>query len=175
MKEKRSRKPTKKDLSLSQKRIEIANKFEKESRNTQAENNRLKEENRKLRNRVNELVTNKDTNLSIYQASKVPGQMNNSLVVPLNGLSPQTSKNKSSLERQNSMGSFGGKGSIIHSRATSYKKLPTYNDVLGKEKKLVPPKYRNSFQTFNASSMIFKDHRRSNSNDIIIGDLESGS
>ena len=176
MKEKKIRKThSKKDVTLSQRRQEIANKLEKEGRKIQAENNKLKEENRKLRNRVNDLVTNKDTNLSIYQTVQTPGKMNNSLVVPLNGLSPQTSKNKGSLERQNSLGSFKCIQSRLDGRATSYKKLPTYNDILKKEKNRVAPKYRNSFQVIKASSMIFKDHRRSNSNDIVIGDLDHGS
>lgn len=179
-KEKKLRKQTSSNtLANTSKTREVNNKLEKDIRSLLGDNTKLKEENKILRNRVSELVSNKDMNPAYYRTGHPTSKLNSSLSVPLSIQNPTFSSNlyesnlKDRNEKRREFLTRKSCDKFPEYRATSYKVLPTLAELTNKDKKR--PSSKGSCRSLSKSSFFFGDKKRSDSREKIIGDIETGS
>ena len=179
-KEKKLRKQTSSNtLVTTSKTREVNNKLEKDIRSLLGDNTKLKEENKILRNRVSELVSNKDMNPAYYRTGHPTSKLNSSLSVPLSIQNPTFSSNlyesnlKDRNEKRREFLTRKSCDKFPEYRATSYKVLPTLAELTNKDKKR--PSSKGSCRSLSKSSFFFGDKKRSDSREKIIGDIETGS
>ena len=140
-------------------------------RKLQKEINTLKNENQTLRNRIwdNIKSTGNGERAEFYS----PQKLNQSVAVPLSGES--TNCNTNSCGHVKMMDRTGGcKNKNYVNRAISYSNLPKYLDVNSPDKRMKPSPQR-SCKSLNKLSFIFRESKRSKSNEKVIGDFENGS
>lgn len=165
-----------KDLSETKKVTGVNNKLEKDMRNMMNNYNKLKEENKILKNRLSDLVANKESNQAYYMTGH-PSKQNNSFAVPLNymGNNPNP-KDHQSYEGRNSIDVLQKmQKKKMDGRAISYKNLPTFPEKCSKEFHSFYKSPRRSCTNLNKSSFFFGEKRRCGSQEKVIGDFDNGS
>ncbi|CAI2384084.1 unnamed protein product [Moneuplotes crassus] len=148
------------DIDIHLKKQEIMNKVEKDNRKTKAENTRLREENKKLKNRLSEFIFNKDISRCAYQTVNPTKNMDNSLLAPMSKyFSPIQDGKKYFYQRKMSHNSFWKADITFDERATSSRVIPNLHENLHDQSRM-PPKSKYSTGTQNGSSFYFGDKKR---------------